>query len=476
MIPFFSKKIYMNTGEYLKISDDKCIAAISTGMTNSGIGIIRVSGRDSVYLVDPFLPDIDLPSCESHTIHYGHFSYKGDVLDEVMVSVFLAPRSYTKENVVEINCHGGILILNEVLNALFTNNIRPAEPGEFTKRAFLNGRIDLSQSEAVMDLINSGNDFSRRSALMHIKGNLSLKIKDLREKILHESAFIEAALDDPEHYSLDGGYCEKLKDILDQIKFELTKMIDNFSQGRVLKEGIDTIIIGKPNVGKSSLLNYLAGEELAIVTDVPGTTRDLIRQSVSFKGIPLNLIDTAGIRDSDDLVEKIGVKKSLDYISKADLIIFILDSSRKLSTEDFEIFDLLKEKSSRTITLLNKSDLENSLDLDAVPEKLKSNLITVSLKSGSGLDNLYSFISKIFFNNKVFDPEESLISNNRQLYLIKDALNSINLCLNSIDVGMTEDVFTIDLMDAYSSLGKVIGENVEDDLVDKVFSDFCMGK
>jgi tRNA modification GTPase len=253
-------------------------------------------------------------------------------------------------------------------------------------------------------------------------------------------------------------------------------MIDNFSQGRVLKEGIDTIIIGKPNVGKSSLLNYLAGEELAIVTDVPGTTRDLIRQSVSFKGIPLNLIDTAGIRDTDDLVEKIGVKKSLDYISKADLIVFILDSSRKLSTEDFEIFDLLKEKSSRTITLLNKSDLENSLDLDAVPEKLKSNLITVSLKSGSGLDNLYSFISKIFFNNKVFDPEESLISNNRQLYLIKDALNSINLCLNSIDVGMTEDVFTIDLMDAYSSLGKVIGENVEDDLVDKVFSDFCMGK
>lgn len=465
----------MNTNEYLKIGDDRCIAAISTGMTNSGIGIIRVSGRDAVSLVDPFLPDIDLPSCKSHTIHYGHFSYNGDVLDEVMVSVFLAPKSYTRENVVEINCHGGMLILNEVLNALFTNNIRPAEPGEFTKRAFLNGRIDLSQSEAVMDLINSGNDFSRKSALMHIKGNLSEKIRDLREKIIHESAFIEAALDDPEHYSLDG-YPEKLKEILLSLRNELNKMVDDFDQGRVMKEGIDTVIIGKPNVGKSSLLNYLSGEDLAIVTEIPGTTRDVIRQSVSFNGIPLNLIDTAGIRDTDNLVEKIGVKKSLDFISKADLILFILDSSRDLSTEDFDIFELLKDKSKRTITILNKSDLDNRLNTADIPEKLKTNLINISLKSASGLDKLYSLISDIFFHNNIIDPEESLISNNRQLYLIRDAIKSIDLCINSIDTGMTEDVFTIDLMDAYGSLGKIIGENVEDDLVDKVFSDFCMGK
>jgi tRNA modification GTPase len=457
------------------LNDDSCIAAIATGMTDAGIGIIRVSGKDSVKLVDSFLPDIDLSSCKSHTINYGHFQFNGDVIDEVMVSLFLAPKSYTRENVVEINCHGGMLILEEVLNALFTSDIRPAEPGEFTKRAFLNGRIDLSQSEAVMDLINSSNDFSRKSSMMHLNGNLSKKVKSYRDAILHECAYIESALDDPEHYSLDG-YSDELRIKLSNLLSEMEDMSNNFNEGSVLTHGIDTAIVGRPNVGKSSLLNLLSGEDYAIVTDIPGTTRDVISNSINFRGLPLNLFDTAGIRDTDNVVEKIGVEKSLSYINKADLILFLLDSSCEFSEEDREIYERIEDSKASFLTILNKSDLDNKLDLEGLPNKLKSNYISISVSEESGIEDLADAIKNLFFTGKLIDPSESLISNKRQLFELNTAIKSLSLCINSIDMGMTEDVFTIDLMDAYSALGRIVGESVEDDLVDRIFSEFCMGK
>lgn len=457
------------------LNDDSCIAAIATGMTDAGIGIIRVSGKDSVKLVDAFLPDIDLSSCKSHTINYGHFQFNGDVIDEVMVSIFLAPKSYTRENVVEINCHGGMLILEEVLNALFTSDIRPAEPGEFTKRAFLNGRIDLSQSEAVMDLINASNDFSRKSSMMHLNGNLSKKVKRFRDSILHECAYIESALDDPEHYSLDG-YGDELRETLSSIMTEMEDMSSNFNEGSVLTHGIDTAIVGRPNVGKSSLLNLLSGEDYAIVTDIPGTTRDVISNSINFRGLPLNLFDTAGIRDTDNVVEKIGVEKSLSYINKADLILFLLDSSQEFTEEDKEIYERIEDSQASFLTILNKSDLENKLSIETLPDKLKENYISISVSNEEGIDSLADAIKKLFFSGKLIDPSESLISNKRQLFELNAAIKSISLCINSIDLGMTEDVFTIDLMDAYSALGRIVGESVEDDLVDRIFSEFCMGK
>jgi tRNA modification GTPase len=368
-----------------------------------------------------------------------------------------------------------MLILEEVLNALFTSDIRPAEPGEFTKRAFLNGRIDLSQSEAVMDLINSSNDFSRKSSMMHLNGNLSKKVKKYRDVILHECAYIESALDDPEHYSLDG-YSDELRIKLSNLLSEMEDMSNNFNEGSVLTHGIDTAIVGRPNVGKSSLLNLLSGEDYAIVTDIPGTTRDVISNSINFRGLPLNLFDTAGIRDTDNVVEKIGVEKSLSYINKADLILFLLDSSCEFSEEDREIYERIEDSKASFLTILNKSDLDNKLDLEGLPNKLKSNYISISVSEESGIEDLADAIKNLFFTGKLIDPSESLISNKRQLFELNTAIKSLSLCINSIDMGMTEDVFTIDLMDAYSALGRIVGESVEDDLVDRIFSEFCMGK
>lgn len=457
------------------LGDNNCIAAIATGMTDAGIGIVRVSGKDSIKLLAPFFSDIDLLSCKSHTIHYGHFSYKGEVIDEVMVSIFLAPRSYTKENVVEINCHGGMFILQKVLETILTTDIRLAEPGEFTKRAFLNGRIDLSQSEAVMDLINSNNDFSRRASLQHLKGNLSEKIKAIRNKLIRECAFIEAALDDPENYSLED-YDKKLFSIITEIKDELLSMKNNFNEGSIMKYGINTVIIGKPNVGKSSLLNMLSGDEYAIVTEIPGTTRDIISNQINFNGLPLNLIDTAGIRETDDVVEKIGVKKSLSYINKADLIILMLDNNSNISEEDIDIFKHILEIKTQIITVINKSDLQKNLNVDKIPKKLKENLISISILNNEGKEQISKKIKDIFFSGKLVNPSEVLISNRRQLQEIDNAIRSIDFCIKTIEDKMTEDLYTIDLMDAYTSLGRIIGESVEDDLVNKIFSEFCMGK
>ena len=456
------------------ISDSSTIAAISTGLTEAGIGIIRVSGRDAVKNVSYFISDLELENVPANTINYCHFTYNNEILDEVMLSVFKGPKSYTREDVVEINCHGSSFVMEEILNALTTNNIRIAEPGEFTKRAFLNGRIDLSQSEAVMDIIRSKNDFSRKAALGHLRGNLSEKIHIYRDEILHECAFIESALDDPEHYSLDG-YDDVLSSKVSEIVDNLKNLVSNYNEGSVLSHGIDTAIVGKPNVGKSSFLNLLCGEEFAIVTDIPGTTRDTIRQTVNFNGIPLNLIDTAGIRFTDDKVEKIGVEKSLSTINKADLIIFIIDSSRNISNEDKKIIDILGD--SNVITLCNKADLkEKKVDLSSIPEKLKENFIYFSTIDKSGIDELAKCIKKIFLSGSIIDPGEVLLSNRRQLSEINNAINSLLNVVNTIKLGMSEDLYTIDLMDAYASLGRITGESVEDDLVDKIFSDFCMGK
>lgn len=456
------------------ISDSSTIAAISTGLTEAGIGIIRVSGKDSIKNVSYFISDLKLEEVSANTINYCHFSYNNEILDEVMVSIFKGPKSYTREDIVEINCHGSSFVMEEILNALITNNIRIAEPGEFTKRAFLNGRIDLSQSEAVMDIIRSKNDFSRKAALGHLRGNLSEKIHIYRDEILHECAFIESALDDPEHYSLDG-FDEVLSSKVFGIISNLKDLISNYNEGSVLSHGIDTAIVGKPNVGKSSLLNLLCGEEFAIVTDIPGTTRDTIRQTVNFHGIPLNLIDTAGIRFTDDKVEKIGVEKSLSLINKADLIIFIIDSSRKISSEDQKIIDILGD--SNVITLCNKADIKDKkIDITAIPEKLKENFIYFSTLDKSGIDELAKCIKKIFLSGSIIDPGDVLLSNRRQLSEINNAINSLSNVINTINSGMSEDLYTIDLMDAYASLGRITGESVEDDLVDKIFSDFCMGK
>lgn len=465
----------MSISNINKLSDNNCIAAIATGMTDAGIGIIRVSGNDSIKLVNQFLTDIDLLSCKSHTINYGHFSYNGEIIDEVMVSIFLSPRSYTKENVVEINCHGGMFILEKILGILLKTDIRLAEPGEFTKRAFLNGRIDLSQSEAIMDLINSNNDFSRKASLQHLKGNLSKKIKEIREKIIRECAFIEAAIDDPENYSLEG-YDVELLNTISNIKNMLLDMKNNFNEGTKMKYGINTVIVGKPNVGKSSLLNLLSGEEYAIVTDIPGTTRDIILNQINFNGLPLNLIDTAGIRETDDKVEKIGVKKSLSYINKADLIILMLDNSSPITKEDIDIFNYILESSAQIITVINKIDLKSNIKINDIPNKLNQNLIYISVSENKGKKDLSKKIKDIFFSGKLVNPSEVLLSNKRQLNEINNAIKSIDFCIDTIKNNMTEDLYTIDLMEAYTSLGRVIGESVEDDLVDKIFSDFCMGK
>ena len=473
---FFNINMRFYMSEYIQnlILDSSTIAAISTGLTESGIGIIRVSGRDAIKSTSYFISDLNLENVSANTINYCHFSYKNEIIDEVMVSVFKGPKSYTREDVVEINCHGSSFVMEEILSALLTNDIRIAEPGEFTKRAFLNGRIDLSQSEAVMDIIRSKNDFSRKAALGHLRGNLSEKIHIYRNEILHECAFIESALDDPEHYSLDG-YSNILNGKVTEIINSLKILVSTFNEGSVLSHGIDTAIVGKPNVGKSSLLNLLCGEDFAIVTDIPGTTRDTIRQTVNFNGIPLNLIDTAGIRFTDDKVEKIGVERSLSLINKADLIIFIIDSSRSMTSEDYKIIDILGD--SNVITLCNKADIKDKkVDISSIPEKLKENLIYFSTVDKVGMDDLSKCIKRIFLSGSVIDPGDVLLSNRRQLSEINNAINSLLNVINTIDCGMSEDLYTIDLMDAYASLGRITGESVEDDLVEKIFSDFCMGK
>ena len=455
------------------------IAAIATGITNSGIGIIRISGPDSVFIADKIFragkKNIKLENVESHTIHYGFIFDRENVIDEVMVSVMRGPRSFTAEDTVEINCHGGILIMNRILELVVRNGARMAEPGEFTKRAFLNGRIDLSEAEAVMDVISSKNDLALKSSVLQLRGFVSDKIKKLREEIIYEIAFIESALDDPEHISLEG-YPEKLGIKVDHLLKDVDKLISSSDNGKIIKEGINTVIVGKPNAGKSSLLNLMVGEDKAIVTDVAGTTRDILEENISLHGISLNIVDTAGIRSTDDIVEKIGVDKAKKIASEADLIIYVVDSSVDFDENDFEIIDMIQNK--KCIVLLNKSDLKQKITEKDLQDKLNRDTIIIktSTKENTGIDEFEDTVKKMFFKGDINLNDELIITNMRHKEKLIDAYESLKQVKKSLEDRMPEDFYSIDLMSAYSSLGAIIGEEVEDDLVNEIFSKFCMGK
>lgn len=453
------------------------IAAIATAMTPSGIGIVRISGEDALTIIQKIYRSPknrkNLFECSSHTIHYGYI-YDGDeMIDEVMVLLMKAPNTYTREDTVEIDCHGGVFVMKRILETVIKYGARPAEPGEFTKRAFLNGRIDLSQAESVIDVIQSKNEFALKSSLNQLKGAVLQNIKAIRGNIIHEIAYIESALDDPEHISLDG-YGEALKGRITDISGEIQKLLDSADNGRILKEGISTVIVGKPNAGKSSLMNVLVGEDRAIVTDIAGTTRDILEEQINLGGISLNIIDTAGIRNTSDVVEKIGVSKAKEYAAKADLTIYVIDSSTELDENDFEIMELLDEQHS--IVLLNKSDLTLVTTEETVKKHLNAKVISISAKNHTGIQELEDTIKDMFFHGEVSLNDEVYITNVRQKTSLQEALDSLHLVMQSIEDGMPEDFYSIDLMNAYEELGKIIGEAVEDDLVNEIFSKFCMGK
>lgn len=457
--------------------DTETIAAVATAMSNSGIGIIRISGEDAISIADKIFKSAkkekSLLNVKSHTVHFGHIYDGKNVLDEVLVTVMKAPNTYTREDVVEINCHGGVVVLKKVLNLIFTNGARPADAGEFTKRAFLNGRIDLSQAEAVIDVINAKNEYALSNSVNQLKGGISLKIKEIRDNILNQIAYIEAALDDPEHMSLEG-YDEELKNITEGIVRELHNLIKASDNGRVICEGIKTVILGKPNAGKSSFLNAILGTERAIVTDIEGTTRDTLEEHVNIDGISLNIIDTAGIRDTSDVVESIGVRKAKDLAAEADLLIYIIDSSKELDENDREIMELIKGR--KAIVLFNKSDLSPVVNKDELDQLENIPVISISAKNQTGIDEFEASLKDMFFDGELKFNDEVYITNARQKNDIRQAYESMKLVLNSIEEGMPEDFFTIDLMNAYELLGRVVGEAVEDDLVEKIFSKFCMGK
>ena len=453
------------------------IAAIATAMSNSGIGIVRISGDEALDVADrifrPKKGSRKVSDMETHTIHYGYVTDGDEVIDEVMLLIMKAPRSYTCEDTIEIDCHGGVLVMKKIMETVLKYGARPAEPGEFTKRAFLNGRIDLSQAESVIDVINAQNELALKSSVSQLQGAVLEKIKAIRAVVLHELAFIESALDDPEHVSLEG-YPEQLHEIMSDAHSKVKKLLDSSDNGKMLKEGINTAIVGKPNAGKSSLLNILVGEERAIVTEIAGTTRDILQEQIQIGGIGLNVIDTAGIRDTEDIVEKIGVNKSREYIEKADLIIYVVDSSTELDENDQEIIEAIQNK--KAIVLLNKSDLDAKTDASILQTQLNKPILSISAKNNTGIHELETLIEEMFFSGKLSFNDEVYITNIRQKNALAEAQNSLKMVLQSIADGMPEDFFTIDMMNAYEALGTIIGESVGEDLVNEIFSKFCMGK
>lgn len=459
----------------MKITDT--IAAISTSTGNSGIGIIRVSGDEAIEIVDKIFKSNKegkrLINVKSHTVNYGNIVDGDKVLDQVLVLVMKNPHSYTGEDTVEIDCHGGMLILKKVLDLVIKNGAKSAVPGEFTKRAFLNGRLDLSQAEAVMDLINSQNDFALNSSIEQLKGGVSEKIKEIRSDVIYHIAFIESALDDPEHISLDG-YDNEISEMINKNISKIKKMIDTFDNGRIMKEGIKTVILGKPNAGKSSLLNRMLGEERAIVTDIEGTTRDTLEENINLNGLSLKIIDTAGIRNTDDKVEQIGVNKAKEIAEGADLIIYVVDGSKDIDENDKEILEIIKNK--KVIVLLNKTDIDRVVDIEQLNEIPKEDIIEFSAKAGLGMDELEEKIKDMFYSGEITFNDQVYITNARHKEALENSYNSLLKVKESVDAGMPEDFYSIDLMDAYEQLGLIIGESVEDDLVNEIFSKFCMGK
>ena len=451
------------------------IAAISTGMTNSGIGIVRISGEDAFLIADKIYRGKNrISDAESHTIHYGHIMDGSETIDEVLVMVMKGPGTFTGEDTVEINCHGGTFVVKRVLETVLKNGARAAEPGEFTKRSFLNGKRDLSQAEAVIDLINSENEYALQSSVSQLKGSIKNKINDIRNKIIFHTAFIESALDDPEHISVDG-YGEKLKIAAEEIIEELQILIRSADNGKVMKEGINTVIVGKPNAGKSSLLNVLSGHERAIVTDIEGTTRDILEEQVRLGELSLNVIDTAGIRRTDDVIEKIGVDRAQEYAKNADLIIYVVDASKNLDENDEKIMELIREKN--TIILLNKSDLDTVISAEQIREKTGNiPVINISAKEEKGIRDLEDKVKEMFLQGEISFNDQIYITNVRQKNALIEAFESMKRVIQSIDDGMPEDFYSIDLMDAYEALGSITGESVGEDLINEIFSKFCMGK
>ena len=453
------------------------IAAVATAMTASGIGIIRISGPKSREIAGKIYRSKGgkkrIENVPSHTIQYGFICDEDEIIDEVLVMVMDAPRSYTGENTVEIDCHGGVLAMKRVLETVVKYGARLAEPGEFTKRAFLNGRIDLSQAEAVIDVINAKNEYALKSSISQLRGNIQRVIKEIRQGIIYQIAYIESALDDPEHISIDG-YGDTLKGEISLLKEKLNGLLDTVREGKLMKEGIKTVIVGKPNAGKSSLLNLLVGEERAIVTDIAGTTRDILEETIVLHGISLRMIDTAGIRDTDDVVEKIGVKKAVENAKDADLILYVVDSSVPLDENDKEIIELLKDK--KAIVILNKMDLQQQVTEEDLKEKTNHPVVAVSAKEEEGIEFLEAKIKEMFFEGNLSFNDEIYITNMRHKAAIEDAKRSLELVENSIEMQMPEDFFSIDLMNAYEALGSIIGESVGEDLVNEIFSKFCTGK
>ena len=479
------------------MQDGATIAAISTAVSSAGIGIVRMSGPESFDIADRIYRSKKkkkLSEQKSHTIHYGFIVDDGETVDEVLVMLMRGPASYTGEDTVEINCHGGVYVVKRILETLIKNGARPAEPGEFTKRAFLNGRLDLSQAEAVGDLIAAQNQYALQSSVSQLKGNIRNEITDIRYQILYHTAFIETALDDPEHISVDG-YGEKLRVSVEEMEHRIRRLLDTCDNGRIMKEGIRTVILGRPNAGKSSLMNVLLGEDRAIVTDIAGTTRDVLEEHLNLNGISLNIMDTAGIRETDDIVEKIGVDKAKEHAEEADLILYVIDSSEEMDENGQEILRMIQGK--RAVILLNKSDLamrvtredvtqaydrswESLNDINPAKINEKENLIIpiieVSARNSSGINELEDTLKNMFFAGNLSFNDEIYITNVRHKTALADAEESLERVRESIDAGMPEDFYSIDLLDAYEKLGNITGETMGEDLVNEIFSKFCMGK
>ena len=452
------------------------IAALATAAASAGIGVIRISGEASFDLIDKIFQTpkgLPMKDMKSHTIHYGYIYDEGEPIDEVLVLLFRGPRSYTGEDTVEIDCHGGPFVLNRVLETVLKAGARAAEPGEFSKRAFLNGRMDLSQAEAVMDVIDAKNRYALKSSMSQLRGSIEKTVRSMRQDLLHHMAYIESALDDPEHYSLDG-YGEKLLETLHEEQNDIGRLLSASDDGRLLTEGIRTVILGKPNAGKSSLLNVLVGEDRAIVTDIEGTTRDLLEEQITIGGISLNVIDTAGIRETGDRVEQIGVDRAKNIAQEADLVIYVVDMSRPMDQNDRDIIEMIKDK--KAIVLLNKSDLKQALTRADLTACLDKPMIEISAKEETGIQAFLDTLKDMFFKGKIDFNSEVYITNARQKNALMEADRALKRVENSILGGMPEDFYSIDLMDAYEALGNLTGETVGEDLVNEIFSKFCMGK
>ena len=445
------------------------IAAISTTLGVGAIAIVRVSGDKAIEIVNKMFKGPDLTKVESHTINYGYIVNNGENIDEVLVSVMRAPKTFTREDVVEINTHGGIAITNKVLELLLTNGCRLAEPGEFTKRAFLNGRIDLVEAEGVMDLINSKTEKSRKLAINQVNGEVSKLIKDLRQKIIEVLANIEVNIDYPEYEDIEEVTNKMILERTEIIESEINNILSKSRDSKIIKEGIKTIIIGSPNVGKSSILNRLLNENKAIVTDIAGTTRDIVEGTIQVNGIVLNMIDTAGIRKTDDVVESIGVKKSLDLIDEADLILYVLNNNEEISNEEKEILEKIKNKNH--IIIVNKIDLENKLDLSILDK-----YIEMSVLKDTGIEELKNKITEMFNLEKLESTDYTYLSSARSISLLNKALNSLNLVKEGVKNNIPVDMVEIDLKQVWSILGEIIGETYSDELIDQLFSQFCLGK